>query len=105
MTTLPSTAYVRFAIDRAPEVDATIRLSGTSHIYCHTYDDSAPVISVDDPAVHVAIGVPDPDRVTGQDVTNARKLAQVVARYVAELEQLAAASNADPGQDAAGRAA
>ena len=51
--------------------------------------------------------VPDPDRVTEDDVATARQLARAVAEYVAELEQLAAATRqivAGPG-DGAGQAA
>jgi hypothetical protein len=106
MTGLASGAYVQFDPAGRPEVHATVRLTGSSHIYCHTYPDSAPSLSVNDAHVTVAVSVPDPDRVTGQDVELARKLAEVVARYVAELEQLAAANGGtDPGpDDAAGRA-
>jgi hypothetical protein len=107
MTALPSDAYVRFGPDRVPEVDATVRLRDTSRVYCHTCPDHAPVISITDAPVKIAISVPDPDQVTGQDVEFARQLADRVARYVTELEHLAAASpDSLPGQDGtAGRAA
>ena len=70
------------------------------------YPNRTPLLTIATarPALLVTLTLPE-HLEAGQDVTNARKLAQVVARYVAELEQLAAASNADPGQDAAGRAA
>ena len=57
--------------------------------------------------MQVSITVPDTGQVTEDDVTWARLLAEAVTRYVAELEQLAAAdrqSPADPGA-APGRAA
>ena len=107
MTTLANSAYVQFGPDQVPEVSASVRLSSASRMYCHTYPDSAPVVSIVDTPVKIAISVPDPDQVTDQDVEFARQLAELVARYVAELEQLAAASrDAGPDQaDAAGRAA
>jgi hypothetical protein len=107
MTTLASSAYVQFDRDQVPEVNASVRLTASSRMYCHTYPDSAPVVSIVDAPVKVAISVPDPDRVTGQDVQTARQLADLVARYVTELEQLAAAARKiEPGQDdTTGRAA
>jgi hypothetical protein len=107
MSALPSTAYVQFGAGHLPEVNATIRLSPTSRMYCHTYPDSAPIVSIDDPPVRLSISVRDPGQVTGQDVQCARQLADLLARYVAALEQLAAATD-QPGpgpDDTAGQAA
>jgi hypothetical protein len=105
MSTLPSDAYIRFGPDHVPEVDASVRLQAASRMYCHTYPDSAPIVSITDTPVKVSITVPDPDQVTGQDVERARQLAALVARYVTELEHLAA-DQAGPGsEDTAGRAA
>ena len=107
MTTLPSDAYVRFGRDGVAGVNSTVRLTGNSHVYCHLYDDQAPIISVDDAHVHMAVSVPDPGQVTEDDVTWARLLAEAVGQYVAELERRAAASRealAGPG-DCAGQAA
>jgi hypothetical protein len=107
MTTLHSSAYIQFDPDQVPEVNASVRLNSASRMYCHTYPDSAPIVSITDTPVKVAISVPDPDQVTDQDVQTARQLAALVARYVTELEQLAAARrDTESGQaDAAGRAA
>jgi len=107
VTALASTAYVQFGPDQVPEVSTSVRLGGLSRMYCHTYPDSAPVVSITDAHVKVSISVPDPDQVTGQDIEHARQLAALVARYVTELEHLAAASpDTGPGQeDTAGRAA
>jgi hypothetical protein len=107
VTALPSSAYVQFGPDQVPEVTTSVRLTAYSRMYCHTYPDSAPVVSITDTPVKVSISVPDPDQVTGQDVERARQLAGLLARYVAELEQLVAATNQvdlGPG-DTAGRAA
>ena len=64
------------------------------------YDDSAPVLQVTDAHVRLSVSVPDPDHVTAQDVALARELAEAVARYVAELERLAADTQDTPGPDA-----
>jgi len=47
--------------------------------------------------------VPDPDRVTDQDLALARKLAATVTRYLAELENFAAstAGTSEPAGQAA----
>ena len=53
-----------------------------------------------DAHVRMTVSVPDPAHVTAQDVALARELAEAVARYVAELERLAASSQDKPGPDA-----
>jgi hypothetical protein len=107
MSPLSTEASVRFGPDDRPSVDAIVRLTSASYIYCHVYDDSSPILSVTDAHVHIAFNVPEPKQVTGQDVTAARRLAAAVVRWVAELEQLAAATGqAKPGsEDSAERAA
>jgi hypothetical protein len=64
-------------------------------------------LAIKDAHVEVTVTVPGPGQVTEDDVTMGRMLAEAVARYVAELEQLAAVSDApEPGAEAAaGRAA
>jgi hypothetical protein len=100
MTTLPSTAYVRFGPDGATGVEISARLTSFNRIYCHLYDDTAPVVSVTGAHVHMSVSVPDPGRVTAQDVALGRELAEAVARYVAELERLATDSQDPAGPDA-----
>ena len=100
MTALSSDAYVRFGPEGVAEVDASARLTSLSRIYCHVYGDAAPVLQVTDAHVRLSVSVPDPARVTAQDVALARELAGAVARYVAELERLAADSRDMPGPDA-----
>lgn len=99
MTALSSDVYVRFGPDGAAEVDASARLTSSSGIYCHLYGDAAPVLQVTDAHVRLSISVPDPARVTAQDVALARELAAAVARYVTELEHLAADSQDTTGPD------
>jgi hypothetical protein len=103
MTALTSTASVQFDQGGPAEVSVTVRLNGGSRIYCHLYENSAPVLSITDRHVRMSVSVPDPDQVTPEDVSFGRLLAEAVARYVAELEKLAtSASGAD---EPAGRAA
>ena len=71
MTALTSTASVQFDQGGPAEVSVTVRLNGGSRIYCHTYADSAPILSVVDEHVRMSVSVPDPDQVTADDVTGA----------------------------------
>jgi hypothetical protein len=78
-------ASIRLFADGAIKVEPFIRLTGSTHIMCCTYDDQAPILAIDDGNVSVSLTVPDVHHVTGQDVNRALALADVVARYVAEL--------------------
>ena len=98
MTVVATRAAVTFGPDGVTGVDSFVRLTGRTYIYCHTYGDSAPILAIDDAPAKVSLTVPDPARVTEDDVATARQLAQAVAEYVAELEQLATG----PRQSAAG---
>ena len=103
MTVLTSTASVQFDPGGPAEVSATVRLNGRSRLYCHRDEDSAPILSITDAHIRMSVSVPDPDHVTAEDVSFGRLLAEAVARYVAELEKLAAsAAGAD---EPSGRAA
>jgi hypothetical protein len=97
MTALTSTASVQFDQGGPAEVAATVRLNGGSRIYCHLYEDSAPVLSITDAHVRMSVSVPDPDHVTAEDVSFGRLL----AGYVAELEKLATAGAGEPSGRAA----
>jgi hypothetical protein len=81
------------------DITASVGLTGRSGIYCHLYDDSAPVVQVTDAHVRLSVSVPDPARVTVEDVTRARELAAAVARYVGELERLADTPQGTAGPD------
>jgi hypothetical protein len=96
---LASNAYVRFSSDGPAEVDASLRISGGSFIQCHTYPDEPPILSVHDAHVSVSVTVPDRHKVTPGDLDTARRLADVVAAYIAELETRMAAQGpaADEG--------
>jgi hypothetical protein len=109
MTYVRTSASVWFGTDGPPEVDARLHLTGSTRMNCYLYAPAAPILAIDDAHVKVTLTVPESDKVTGQDVTVARELAEAVARYVAELERLASVSG-QPGSgtgsdDTAGRAA
>ena len=82
-------ATIRLSADGAIRVEPFIRLTGTTHINCHVYDDSAPILAVDDGTVSLSVTVPDTAQVTGEDLERGRVLADAVARYVAGLEHRA----------------
>jgi len=99
-------ARVWFGSGGVAKVESSLRLTGHSYLYCHTYDDHAPILSVTDEHVTVSIAVPDTDQVTAEDLAVARELADTVARYVTELEKLAALADYTAGtDDRAGQAA
>jgi hypothetical protein len=83
---ITSDAYIRFRSDGPAGVDASLRISGGSYIYCHTYPDDPPILSVHDHHVSVSVTVPDRHKITPEDLDTARRLAAAVAAYIAELE-------------------
>jgi hypothetical protein len=94
---ITSDAYVRFSSDGPAEVDASLRVSDRTYIYCHIYPDDPPILSVRDRHVSVSMTVPDRDKVTPGDLDTARRLADAVAAYIAELETRMA--HQDPAAD------
>jgi hypothetical protein len=94
---LASDACIRFRSDGSAGVDASLRISGGSYICCHTYPDDAPILSVQDRHVLVSVSVPDRHKITPGDLDTARRLADAVAAYIAELETRMAAQ--DPAAD------
>jgi hypothetical protein len=83
---ITSDVYVRFSPDGPAGVDAGLHLSGSSFIYCHTYPEAPPILSVRDRHVSVRVTVPDSTQVRSEDLDTARRLADAVAAYIAELE-------------------
>ena len=98
MSAVASSAYVRFGADSAPGVEAMVHLTEHSYVRCHIYPGHAPILSLTDRHVHVSVTVPDADAVTGQDLATARRLAEAVVEYAAELERIVAAAP-DTGPD------
>jgi hypothetical protein len=97
MTTTQAT--IRLFADGALKVEPFIRLTGSTLILCCTYEDQAPILAIDDGNVSVSITVPDVHHVTGEDLNRAMKLADAVARYIAELGEHVATE--DAAEDAA----
>jgi hypothetical protein len=85
MTEVNTSATVRFGSSGTVEVRPSIRLNPSTFIACHVYDDCAPILAIEDGNVRLPLTVPDTGHVTGADVNLAVKLADAVARYIAEL--------------------
>jgi hypothetical protein len=102
-----ATAEVKFGEDGPVTVRSYVRLTGSTHIVCCTYDDAAPILSLHDGRVDITITNPGRGEVTDDDVKFGRLLAEAVTRYAAELEdklaakQRPAAGPAEPGGQAA----
>ena len=87
-------------------VQSYVRLTASTHIQCCIYDDAAPILSIWDGQVDITITNPGQGEVTDDDVRFGRQLAEAVARYAAELEQIAVHTRpAAPGPDPAEQAA
>jgi hypothetical protein len=95
-----SSASIRFGEGGTASVQCYVRLTASTNIRCCTYDDAAPILTIQDGPADITITNPGRGEVTGQDVTFGRLLAQAVNRYVAELEKLGphARQAADPDQ-------
>jgi hypothetical protein len=50
-----------------------------------------PILAINDRRISVSVSVPDPDRVTREDLEIARRLADAAARYLTDLERRIAA--------------
>ena len=100
MTTVTTSATVRFTSSGPVEVQPSIRLNASTFIHCHVYDDCAPILAIEDGNVRLSLTVPDTSHVTGADVNRAMALADAVARYIAELGERVADEDS-AAQDAA----
>ena len=102
-----TTASVRFGADGAAKVQSYVRLTASTYIHCCTYEDAAPILTIQDGAADITITNPGRGEVTEDDVRFGRLLAEAVTRYAAELEKLAATNSATAAgaDDPAGRAA
>lgn len=91
--TLSTTASVRFTADGVGGVDASLNISRSTHIQCCTYPDNPPILAVHDAHVSVSMTIPDRHKVTPGDLDTARRLADAVAQYIADLERLQSAQD------------
>ena len=92
------------ALTARPRFSRYVRLTASTRIRCCTYDDAAPILTIQDGPADLTITSPGQGEVTADDVRFGRALAEAAARYAAELEKLAA----DPvrtARTASGRAA
>jgi hypothetical protein len=97
---------VRFGADGAVKVQSYVRLTGSTWIRCCTYDDAAPILTINDDPAEITITNPGRGEVTEEDVRFGRLLAEAATLYAAELEKHAAKDSAAAGADqSAGRAA
>jgi hypothetical protein len=103
---MSASAQIRFAADGTATVHSYVRLTASTSIRCCTYDDAAPILTIQDGAADITITTPGQGEVTDEDVAFGRLLADAVTRYAAELDRLAA-QNRPPasGPDPAARAA
>jgi hypothetical protein len=102
-----TSASVRFDATGAAKVQSYVRLTASTYIHCCTYNDAAPILTIQDGPADITITNPGRGEVTEEDVTFGRLLAAAVARYVAELEKFAAkdSTTAAGADESAGRAA
>jgi len=85
-----TSASIRFGENGEATVQSYIRLTASTYIHCCTYDDAAPILTIQDGPADITITNPGRGEVTEEDVTFGRQLAEAVTRYVAELERRAA---------------
>lgn len=90
MTALRSSGELKICDDGTTGLRASVHLDGGTWIQCCTYPDRSPVLSIESGPVRVAVGIPDCEQVTAEDVSAARRLAATVAEFVADLERFAA---------------
>jgi hypothetical protein len=102
-----ATSEVRFGADGAANVQSYVRLTDSTYIHCCTYEDAAPILTIQDGPADITITNSGRGDVTEDDVRFGRLLAEAVNRYAAELEKHAATNPATAAGDGepAGRAA
>ncbi len=102
---MTATAEIRFGPGGEAKVQSYVRLTASTYIHCCTYEDAAPILTIQDGAADITITSPGQGEVTEDDVRFGRLLAEAVARYAAELEKLAARNRVTADPDSAGQAA
>jgi hypothetical protein len=89
-----TSASIRFGEGGTASVQAYVRLTASTNIRCCTYEDAAPILTIQDSPADITITNPGQGEVTEDDVRFGRALAEAVTRYAAELEKLAATNRA-----------
>ena len=101
-----TSASVRLGANGEATVQSYVRLSASTCIRCCTYEDAAPILTIQDGPADITITNPGRGEVTEDDVAFGRLLAEAVARYAAELKRLAARNRVPAAEpDPAGQAA
>jgi hypothetical protein len=100
MTATATSASIRFGAGGTANVQCYVRLTASTNIRCCTYEDAAPILTIQDGPADITITNPGRGEVTQEDLTFGRLLAEAVHQYVAELEKLTphARQAADPDQ-------
>ena len=94
---IPSSTYIHYRPDGPPAVDTSLHLTARSRIQCSTYPDRPAILSVTDAHISVAVTVPDPAKVSVDDLDAAVRLAEALADYIADLRcRMAAQDQAAP---------
>ena len=103
---MTATSEVRFGADGMAKVQSYVRLTGTTWIRCCTYEDAAPILTINDGPAEITITNPGRGQVTEEDVRFGRLLVEAASRYAAELEKHAAKDSitAAGADESAGRA-
>ena len=83
---LPTVTSIRLYPKGGIRVDAALRLTGDSFITCCIYTDDPPILHFEDEHVSVTVSARDPKHVTADDVAQAHRLADALARYIADLD-------------------
>jgi hypothetical protein len=102
---MTATAEIRFSADGTAKVQSYLRLTTSTYIRCCTYEDAAPILTIQDGPADITITNPRQGQVTDEDLRSGRELAQAVNLYLAELEKHAAPNDVPAVPDPAGRAA
>jgi hypothetical protein len=102
---MTATADIRFGPDGQAKVQSYVRLTASTYIHCSTYEDAAPILTIQDGAADITITNPGHGEVTEDDVRFGRLLAEAVTRYATELEKHAASNRITADPDPAGQAA
>ena len=87
---MTATSEVRFGADGAAKVQSYVRLTASTIIRCCTYEDAAPILTIQDGPADITITNPGQGEVTEEDVRLGRELAEAATLYAAELEKHAA---------------
>ena len=75
---MTATSEVRFGADGAAKVQSYVRLTDSTWIRCCTYDDAAPILTINDGPAEITITNPGRGEVTEEDVRFGRLLAEAV---------------------------